>query len=144
MARPQTPLEIAQATGARDKNPGRYEARKNAPEPTGELGDPPAYFTDVQRDMWREVERTVPPGILTSADRFLVEYFSKLMCRHRSFDPDDALSPVEQGHLRACLGSMGLTPADRGRVIGSNVPKKPQATDPLDIILGAQGTGKAN
>lgn len=144
MPRQQTPLEIAQATGARDHNPGRYEQRENAPVPDGDLGEPPNYFNDTQRDMWREVERTVPPGILTSADRFLVEYFSKLMCRHRSLNPADALSPVEQGHLRACLGSMGLTPADRGRVIGSNVPKKPQATDPLDIVLGSRGLGKAN
>jgi hypothetical protein len=141
MPRSQTPYAIAEATGAAEHNPKRYKARKVAPQPEGVLGDPPNYFDEQLGDMWREIANYAPPGVLTSADRFLVEITSKLLHRFRSLHPDDKLSPVELGHLRSCLGSMGLTPADRGRVTSA---KPQQQKDPLDAILSAKGTGKAN
>ena len=142
MPRNQTPLAIAEATGALEHNRGRYEQRKNAPQPTGELGEPPNHFDDIDRDLWCEVAGMTAPGVLTSADRLIVEVTAMLLRKLRYPDPDNGgIKPVEIGHLRACLGSMGLTPADRGRVTGSN---EPQAQDPLDIILGSRGQGKAN
>ena len=130
-----------------EHDPSRYESRRNAPQPQGELGDPPNYFDDVHRDMWREIAAMPPPGVLTSADRILVEITARLLRRFRTpFKQQNAETPpltaVEIGHLRACLGSMGLTPADRGRVTGSDAPQKPQ--DPLDELARARASRKVN
>ncbi|GAA3758132.1 hypothetical protein [Terriglobus aquaticus] len=125
MPRPQTPISIGEATGAKEHNPGRYEGRKNAPKPDPELGPAPNYFDDVDRDFWNEVAGTTAPGVLTKADRILVEVTARLLRKFRDKNPQTGgLKPVELGHLRACLGSMGLAPADRGRVTGSDASKK--------------------
>ena len=133
MPRPQTPYAIAEATGATEHNPGRYRDRKSAPQPEGELGDPPNYFDDAGRELWHEVAGMTAPGVLTKADRILVEVTATLLRKFRDPNPETGgLKPVELGHLRSCLGSMGLTPADRGRVNGSNVPKE---EDPAERFL---------
>ena len=75
--------------------------------------------------------------MLTAADRFLVETAVMLLAKLR----DGSIKPVEIGHLRACLGSMGCTPADRTRVTGSDEP--PSQEDPLAIIFGGNGAGHA-
>lgn len=144
MPRPQTPFSIAEATGAAEHNPGRYTDRKQAPQPQGPLGEPPNHFDDVHRDLWNEVAAMPPPGVLTSADRILVEIAANLLYRLRkggSYDADEnmifPLSAVELGHLRSCLGSMGCTPADRGRV--SNAQKK--TASPLGKL---KVSGRAN
>lgn len=146
MPRPQTPIDIAEATGALEHNKKRFKARKEAPQPQGELGESPNHFGDIDRDLWTEVAGMTAPGVLTSADRILVEITVGLLRRLRGIKRHggewvEPLKPVELGHLRACLGSMGLTPADRGRVTGSNAKKQ---DDPLDIVLGSKGRGKAN
>jgi hypothetical protein len=146
MPKPQTPLAIAEATGALEHNRKRYENRKSAPQPAGELGEPPNHFSDLERDLWSEIAGMTAPGVLTSADRLLVELTTELLRRFRGWQRAtgeyvEPLKPVELGHLRACLGSMGLTPADRGRVSPSDAPKP---EDPLAILLGSNGQGRAN
>lgn len=135
MPRPRTPLREAEATGAIAKNPSRYRGRKSAPKPEGPLGDPPNHFDDVQRDLWHELVGTVPLGVLTSADRILVELTTTLLVKLR----DGTIKPVEIGHLRASLGSMGLTPADRTRVKAADGDD--QNADPLAVLLGGNGFG---
>lgn len=145
MPRPRTPLPIAEATGAIQKNKKRFAGRDNVPQPTGPIGEPPNHFDDVDRDLWREVVGLPAPGILTSADRILVEVTVKLLRRLRGIKRQEEyraepLTGVEMGHLRACLGSMGCTPADRTRVhAGDDGKDKPQ--DPLAVLFGANGAG---
>lgn len=147
MPRPRTPLAEAEATGATEHNPKRFRDRKKAPLPTGPIGEPPAHFDDVDRDLWREVLALPAEGVLTSADRLLVEVTVKLLRKLRGIDYEDGppiapLTGVEMGHLRACLGSMGCTPADRTRVrAGNDGEDKPQ--DPLAVLFGANGHGYA-
>ena len=138
MARQRTPLDIAEATGAIEHNPKRFADRVNAPMPEGPIGDPPNHFEDHQRDIWFEIIALPAKGVLTSADRLLVETLVYLVWQQRTGE----IKPVDRGHLRACLGSMGLTPADRSRVHGKNDAQSP--ADPLDILLGGNGAGKAN
>ena len=153
MPRPRTPLTEAEATGALDHNKRRYADRIDAPQPEGPIGEPPSHFDDVDRDLWAEVVGMPAPGVLTSADRLLVEITVHLLRRfrgidygsgedeedHRSITP---LTGVELGHLRACLGSMGCTPSDRTRVKAGNGKEK--GHDPLDVLFGANGSGKAH
>ena len=144
MPRPRTPLPIAEATGATEHNKKRYAGRKAAPVPEGPIGDPPSHFDDVDRDLWAEVIGMPAPGVLTSADRLLAEITVHLLRRFRRIDYDDGppiapLTGVELGHLRACIGSMGCTPADRTRVTAGDDGQ--EKTDPLAVLLGANGAG---
>ena len=153
MPRQRTPLPIAEATGAIEHNKKRYEGRLNASQPEGPIGEPPSHFDDVDRDLWNEVVAMPAPGVLTSADRVLVEITVGLLRRLRLIDYGEdengrerpkiaPLSGVEMGHLRACIGSMGCTPADRSRVhAGDDGKDKPQ--DPLAVLFGANGSGHA-
>jgi hypothetical protein len=135
MPRQRLTAEQAEFTGAAAHNPKRFADRANAPKPEGPIGDPPNYFEEKERDLWGEVVDLVPAGVLTSADRLLVEVTVGLLLKLR----ERYIKPVEIGHLRACLGSMGLTPADRTRVTGSNE----QEEDPLDA-LDDDGYGEPN
>ena len=150
MPRPRTPLAEAEATGALEHNKKRYADRKNAPVPTGPIGEPPNHFDDVDRDLWSEVVGMPADGVLTSADRLLVEITVHLLRRFRGIDYGSGedeedhrsvapLTGVEIGHLRACLGSMGCTPADRTRVKAGDGKEEKQ--DPLAVLLGANGAG---
>ena len=138
MPRPQTPLAIAEATGALEHNPGRHKDRKESVQRDEPLGDPPNHFDDNQRDYWREVEGLVAPGVLCLSDRLLVETLVYLIELQRT----RCISPVDRGHLRSCLGSMGLTPADRGRVIGKHAPQEKE--DPTERFLARRGASKVN
>jgi hypothetical protein len=149
MPRHRTPLAEAEATGALEKNKKRYAERVNAPAPKGPIGEPPNHFDDVDRDLWHEVVAMPADGVLTSADRVLVEITVQLLRRLRGIEyaasEDDhrqsiaPLTGVEMGHLRACLGSMGCTPADRTRVKAGD--GKEDKKDPLAVLFGANGAG---
>jgi hypothetical protein len=151
MPRQRTPLAEAEATGATAKNPKRYRGRRASPTPEGPVGDPPSHFDDVDRDLWFEVANLPAQGVLTSADRVLVEVTVRLLRKLRGIDygmneddhrqPIAPLTGVEMGHLRACLGSMGCTPADRTRVRAGDDGEEKQ--DPLAVLLGANGFGHA-
>ncbi len=138
MPRPRTPIAKALASGAVDKNPKRFANRLNEPSPRADLGPAPMYFTPEQIELWQALVDRVPAGVLTAADCYIVELAVLLLEKLRRGD----IKPVEIGHLRASLGSMGLTPADRGKVNGAHEPS-PQE-DPLAVILGGNGAGYAN
>ena len=136
MPRQRTPLSQARTNGAADHNPARFADRVE-PVSRGPLGDPPPSFDDNLRDLWHQLESRVPEGVLTAGDCYIFELTVRLLARMGSFE--DPLKPVEIGHLRGCLGSLGLTPADRTRVNGSHEPQKEE--DPLALILSAGASG---
>ena len=47
----------------------------------------------------------------------------------------DVAKPVEIGHLRVCLGSLGCTPSDRSRV-SAQLNHPSDKSDPLSLLLG--------
>ena len=134
--RQRTPLAQAEATGAADKNKKRFADRVE-PKPRGSLGPPPVTLDTRQKTLWAQLVSVVPEGVLTAADTYIVELTVRLLARMSSLD--DPLKPVEIGHLRGCLGSLGLTPADRTRVNGSNEPEEEE--DQLATLFGGGSLG---
>jgi len=111
MGRPRTPSAILELRGSYRKNPQRR--RHPEPQPSGPLGKPPRLLAREERRAWRDIERITPPGVLTVADRWLVEIAARLMAKMRG---PKGLRPGERTQLIQCLSKMGLTPADRSKV----------------------------
>jgi phage terminase small subunit len=69
--------------GAFDKDPKRGVARKHEPQPDGPIGQPPYYFDASHRAIWREIVGECPRGVLTRADRKVLELACRLTSKMR-------------------------------------------------------------
>jgi hypothetical protein len=107
---------VLEITGRLKHDPQRRHERE--PIPSGPLGAPPAYFTPALEEIWAELTRETPAGVLTSADRWIVEIACGLMLKFRDVGliPQVGMTGAELTQLIGCLARMGLTPADRSRV----------------------------
>jgi hypothetical protein len=85
------------------------------------LGDAPMDWEAPAKLMWQHVANALPAGVLTRSDRLIVELTVRLALQMREAD---APSPALASQLRACLGALGLTPADRTRVRSAVVSPK--------------------
>jgi phage terminase small subunit len=112
MARPRKPTAELELNGSFTKDPQRRESRKYEPPPNGPIGDPPNYFDCNQRDFWHEVVDLVPVGVLTKADRIIVEVIVRKLQDLRNGE----ITGTGLNTLVAALSRLGLTPADRSRV----------------------------
>jgi len=110
VARPRTPTEILEVRGAFRKDPQRK--REVGPKAQLGLGEPPGGLTEAEAATWREVVGNAPAGVLTSAERILVEIVARLLARMRA----DWLTGAELAQLTQSLARLGWTPADRSRV----------------------------
>lgn len=110
MPRPRKPTEVLELTGAFRRNPQRK--REVGAKSEKGLGTPPAHLSAAETACWREVVGNAPAGVLTSADRPLVEIVARLMARFR----EDWLKGSEFAILLQCLVRLGWTPSDRSKV----------------------------
>lgn len=113
MARPRKPTEVLELKGAFRKDPQRR--RPVGPKSKRPLGSCPEYFGEDEAIVWAEVETMAAAGVLTSADRFIVEVLSRLVAKFRR----DWLTGAEMTQLTWCCSRLGMTPADRSRIIGA-------------------------
>ena len=124
MSRPRKGFSELELSGSFAKHPERRRERENEPMPRGELPkNPPSYFTPEQAEIWRELRRGAPDGVLTDADYHCVELACILMAKVRAGEA----KPSEIAVLSSLLARLGLTPADRNRVRA--LPRKPQTND---------------
>ena len=118
MSRPKTPTKIKIVKGTFRK----HRENKNEPMPEKPLGDPPGCLDDLQKKVWEELAAIVPAGILTDADRIILELATRLLSELRV---KGRLATGKMGHLIGCLARMGMSPSDRGKV---SIPEKKQTT----------------
>jgi len=105
---PRTPTALKLLAG----NPGHRPINQNEPQPKVGLGEPPAELDAAHRKIWRELSRSMPEGVFTVADRFLVEQACRLIVRMRS----DSISLSQNAQLTGILGRLGMSPCDRSKV----------------------------
>jgi hypothetical protein len=87
-------------------------ARKDEPEPTGEIGQPPRCLNKAERDIWDEYVAEAPPGVLRNRDRKLLEDVCRLQLKARK-----RMALVGELSLLAKLRQeMGLGPASSSKV----------------------------
>lgn len=106
----------------------RRERRLAAPGPrkdkTGAVGSAPADWGDDLRRAWEELTTAAPAGLLTAADRALVEVVARqLVAYRRAPEP----SPAMAAELRRGLGELCLTPQERARF----APPEPKKDNPF-------------
>lgn len=112
MARHTQPRELAELKGAHKANPQRY--RKEAPKSEYALGSAPDHLSPGAKAVWFELETYALTGVLTGADRLIMETTSVLVSQFRA-DPE-GFPGNRLGHLIGCLARLGLTPADRQKL----------------------------
>lgn len=114
MSRPRKPTALLAISGGLDKNPGRYADRAFEPVEQRALGEAPGHLGAPQRAAWAEIERIAPAGVLTHADRIIVELAAVLLARFRR--AGELMPVAEVTRLQSILGDLGLTPSTRSKV----------------------------
>jgi len=106
-------MSVLEGRGAFKKNPGR---RRVEPKVSGPIGEPPDYFTEEEKSAWREIVRIAPLDVLSVADSLVVELAARLMVMFRS-KPVENFPVALVAQYRSCLGTLGMTPSDRSKVV---------------------------
>ena len=119
MARHAQPREVAAAKGATRKHPERY--RKEPPAVKYGLGDAPEHMSDASRAVWFELQTYAPIGVLTGADRVMLEVAANLVAEYRE-NPREFPNP-RIAQMVSCLARMGFSVADRQK-LGTEKAKK--------------------
>lgn len=108
----RTPLAKARLTGADKKNPQRFRTRQEPALSGRPIGDAPPYLTGHAARAWAAFAVELP--WLVHEDRPALELAATL--RGRVAVEGMATTPAMFGAYRMALGSLGATPADRGRL----------------------------
>jgi hypothetical protein len=109
MARHKQPRELAELKGATKVNPERY--RNEVPKSNQPFGKYPAERTTDPAECWAEISAECIPGVLTGADRFMVEIAADLLAEYRTDPPGFAVGKYR--HLIGLFARFGMSPSDR-------------------------------
>ena len=123
MGRPRIPTKVLEMRGAFKKNPQR---KRTDPKSRGPIGRAPKHLSDGEQDIWREVVRIAPAGVLTRADRIALEEMCSLIHERRTNLA--GMTGAKRNLLRSYMAVFGMTPADRSRI---NIPP-PKKKNPFD------------
>ena len=120
------------------------------PKPTGEIGDPPDYMSDRAKEIWWQVVRYLPKGVICASDTGVLETYCNFSAQREKLqaavDKDGAtVSPTEISaifnalvkceQILAKAGSeLGLTPAARQKVAQGYGDASNPDTDTLDLF----------
>lgn len=127
MPMPRTPLAKARLTGRDKRDPARFTGR-NEPMIDDDLGDAPDWLRDTDttrpREAWEQLRSSIP--WLNSSHRGIVSIAATVMGRMIA---GQEVGTQSMNLLRQCLGQMGATPADAGRVGLLDAPREPDPAD---------------
>ena len=112
MARHSQPREVAEIKGADKRNPQRYESEP--PKSSLPLGDAPKHLSEAAQSCWFEISTYSVPGVMTGADRLMLEMASNLLAEYRTDPIGFAIG--KYAHLIGLLARFGMSPADRQKL----------------------------
>lgn len=111
MPRPRTPTSLLVLNGGLAHDKKRYQNRTAEPVPAGDLGPAPKHFDKPLKAIWKELVEQVPPGVLTIADRVILELACRLTLKMRTQE----FTSSNAAQLVSCLSRLAMTPADRSK-----------------------------
>jgi P27 family predicted phage terminase small subunit len=117
-------------------NPGHRKLNREEPEPSGDLIEPPGWFSDRQRVLWGQAIRDAPPGLLRLLDSSVLEVFIVAKSVHeeaalkvekfgavvKGMDGEHMRSPYvgilnqQSAVMLKCVAELGFSPSSRSRV----------------------------
>mgnify|MGYP001016958271 CR=1 FL=1 len=112
MPHPRKPTKLAELSGAFKKNPQRRRNRAHEPAVDQPLGARPPLLPPTEAACWDEIVAQAPSGVLTKADRVIVECAARLLAKIRGTDATAA----DFTQLKGCMQQLGMTPASRSHV----------------------------
>ena len=125
MGRARKPTNVLKMQGVAKNHPERINEReKTEPKCDQPLQDPPKYLKADEVKIWHELAELIVPGVLTAMDSCVFEITVRLMYKFRK----NKITAGELGQLTKNLANMGLTPADRSKVVVAK-PDKPTGWD---------------
>lgn len=127
MARHANPIEEQHLKGADRTHPERY--RKEVPKSALPLGQFPAVRSTSPEEIWFELSSFALPGVMTGADRFMLEMACELLAEFRSGPREFQVGKYT--HLISLLARFGMSPSDRTK-FGIDKPNSDDALDHLD------------
>ena len=126
MARPRTPTNVLELSGAFKRNPQR---KRQDAETSGPLGKASAHINGAVLNAWNEIVKSAPREVLTGSDALAIEVAANLLAQFRN-DPIE-FPAAKLVRLEALLGKFGMTPADRAKVGGKKEAPKGNPFDDL-------------
>lgn len=123
--RPRLPTAVHNLKGTEQKHPDRMRERSNEPQPSEGIGPCPENLQELQ-PAWDYIVSCCAAGVLTGMDRIVLSQAAALLTLFWQ-------NPLEfdaklHARLHALIGTMGMTPADRSKVV---VPKAPTPANPF-------------
>lgn len=115
MPRKRMPEHIMELQGSYIKNPHLRKLREGTPQNLPSIGECPSHLNDQEQICWNELVDCTPPGVLTKADRIVLELTAGLLAASRKIGVAE-IKGDKLNLLYRCLSSLGNTPADRNRV----------------------------
>ena len=112
MPAPRKATSVLAKSGSISHDKKRYANRTSEPKPTGTIGSVPKHFNGALKAVWKELVRQIPPGVLTNADRLILELTCHLTLKMRAGN----LISSDAAQLVSCLSRLAMTPSDRSRV----------------------------
>ena len=103
------PRELAELKGATRVNPERYRAE--VPKSGLPLGAYPIDRSTEPEECWFEISSMCIPGVLTGADRIMMEIASDLLGEYR--EDHQKFASAKLGNMISCLARFGMSPSDR-------------------------------
>ena len=127
MARIPQPREVAKLKGSDKLNPQRYTGE--VPKCSMPVGDAPEDMLEGAQAVWFEICTFAPSGVITGADRFMLEMASNLLAEYRDDPVEFAVG--KYGHLISLLARFGLSPSDRNK-LAMEPPKEANPFEQMD------------
>jgi len=121
-------LDEALLSGAVAKNPQRYTDRPPA-VPKEPLGRAPRHLNAKEQKVWRELIAQAPAGSLGTCDTVAIEVAVRMTMMMRE---GKMLKTSELASYFKVLTSLGMTPADRGRIAVAPPPESDDGLSDLD------------
>ena len=137
--RKRTPVARLRLTGSAQKNAARLQlqGRGHEPQPDPRLGRAPRAMSMAQRAIWNELTAEAPPGVLTRADRLVLEITVRMTERVRN----GTARASDYALLTRCLAQIGMTPDGRSKIQVSPDPKA-KAVDEFSEFTATPGADK--
>ncbi len=122
---------VLEAKGSFKKNP---HLKRVDPKTTDEIGEPPAYFSEIESAVWHELIATSPKGVLKNSDRSILEIASALLSDFRK--DRKSFNNGRISSLQKILAALGRTPVDRVRIAAPEIGV--DTNDPWSKLINGQ------